>query len=99
MNFSITQAQASDAQNLIDLMYSCKEDLEQDGFLEFSKYNDETKFAVYRVVGVTADTGVPEHTVLGVSFAMGTTSGAWSEIFSEDDIVGEPLLRFRRGPG
>jgi GNAT superfamily N-acetyltransferase len=41
MNFSITQAQASDAQNLIDLMYSCKEDLEQDGFLEFSKMSKE----------------------------------------------------------
>jgi GNAT superfamily N-acetyltransferase len=41
MDLSITQAQTSEAQNLIDLMYSCKEDLEQDGLLEFSKESKE----------------------------------------------------------
>jgi GNAT superfamily N-acetyltransferase len=41
MNFSITQAQTSEAQNLIDLMYSCKEDLEQQGLSEFSKLSKE----------------------------------------------------------
>lgn len=41
MTFSITQAKTSDAQNIIDLMYSCREDLEQEGFLEFSKLPKE----------------------------------------------------------
>jgi RimJ/RimL family protein N-acetyltransferase len=41
MNFSITRAQTSEAKNLIDLMYSCGEELEREGFLEFSKLPKE----------------------------------------------------------
>jgi predicted GNAT superfamily acetyltransferase len=43
MNFAITQAQTSDSPRMLDFMYSCKKDLEQDGFLEFSKETEKTQ--------------------------------------------------------
>ncbi len=43
MDFPITQAQTSDAQSMLDFMYSCKKDLEKDGFLEFSKESKQTQ--------------------------------------------------------